>query len=783
MIVQKNKESARDGKTGPESSYRREMVAVAYGIFWLYCALAVVSYNPQDQTLFYFSSKGQALTNWAGWLGAHLAGFMFYLLGNAAYVVLGVLAYPLYLLLRNWPVRAQWRRLCVLSGGVVLVATLSSLYDVDMFRGIAGGLVGALTQQWCVLAIGRLGSQIVLWGVGWMACSYCLQVPMIPFFSGWVTWLWQQCVLGVQTCISSLRYVKNRIVAKLSRSSGTGVAGGALKVDLFDEAAWQTVTVEPVQGAEQVSVVVEQPVVPSVEQQVRLQKCPLRRTSVHTKIFQTPVAKIPNTVLHKHLFGDTNELFNEVMRNNRVQTPREFMLPPATLLAAPSETLKEKESQAQLTQRAEKLQEKLHHFGINGTVAAIKQGPVVTMFEYKPDIDSKISKILALEDDLAMALAAQSMRIVAPIPGRNVIGFEIANELRKSVALSHIIASDDFAKKTVQLPITLGVDSEGVPLVVDLASMPHLLIGGSTGSGKSVGLNGMLLSLLYALRPDQVKMILIDPKRLEFTPYADIPHLLFPIITQPAQAAAALAWVVQEMEERYAVMASAGARSIQDYVKSPENSKRPMPYLVIMIDELADLMMVAGKEVETHIVRIAQMARAAGIHMIVATQRPSVEVVTGMIKINFPSRVAYRVSSKVDSRTILDTQGAERLLGKGDLLFMHASSPDLRRVHGAYVSDADIEQVTEFLRQQGAPQYLDINEVLIRNTRMQAEDLHDELYAEVLEFIKTMDEISISMIQRHYRIGFNRSARLIEKLELDGLIAPAQGSKPRRVLH
>jgi DNA segregation ATPase FtsK/SpoIIIE, S-DNA-T family len=382
------------------------------------------------------------------------------------------------------------------------------------------------------------------------------------------------------------------------------------------------------------------------------------------------------------------------------------------------------------------------------------------------------------------------MRILAPIPGKNVIGFEIANQTRDDVSYGGMIASKEFKESPARLPMILGVDIAGTPVTVDLASMPHLLVGGATGSGKSVGLNVMLMSLLCKETPDDLKLILIDPKRLEFTPYSHIPHLLFPIVTQPARASAVLAWVVQEMETRYDAMAAVGVRGFSEYKKllkekkidSEGNELRSMPYLVVIIDELADLMIVAGKEVEGHIVRIAQMARAAGIHMIVATQRPSVDVVTGLIKVNFPSRIAFRVSSKVDSRAILDSQGAEKLIGRGDMLFMHGSSPELKRIHGALISDGEVERVADFLREQRQPNYLDINEVLVRNTLGAREDIEDELYTQVRDFVLTLDEISISMLQRQYRIGFNRSARLIEKLELDGFLAPAQGSKPRKVI-
>jgi S-DNA-T family DNA segregation ATPase FtsK/SpoIIIE len=465
-----------------------------------------------------------------------------------------------------------------------------------------------------------------------------------------------------------------------------------------------------------------------------------------------------------------------------------YTLPPHGIIKGPAQSLKT-EVTAIMLERGKLLEKKLAHFGVKGCVIAIKPGPIITLFEYQPDINTKLSKITALEDDLSMALQAMSIRIIAPIPGRNAVGFEIANQTRESVYASHLFESKLFGHTKANLPIVIGVDILGKPIIEDLVGMPHLLVGGTTGSGKSVGVNVMLTSLLLTKTPDELRLVLVDPKRLEFTPYADVPHLLFPIVTDPLKAAQVLKWVVHEMEQRYIKMAEAGVRNVLDYAAHREMKLQQgdascdrMPFIAVVIDELADLMMVAGKEVEFYIVRLAQMARAAGIHMIVATQRPSVDVVTGIIKVNFPSRIAFRVSSKVDSRTILDQSGAEKLLGKGDLLFMHASAPTLQRVHGAYLAEKEIERVTSHARRERKVVYLSPALVDTVN-RDQADQEEDELYQQVLAFIKTVDDISISSLQRQYRIGFNRSARMIDQLEQDGFLAPAQGSKPRKILH
>ncbi|MEX2437860.1 MAG: DNA translocase FtsK, partial [Candidatus Babeliales bacterium] len=422
-------------------------------------------------------------------------------------------------------------------------------------------------------------------------------------------------------------------------------------------------------------------------------------------------------------------------------------------------------------------------FGIAGSVVAIKHGPVVTLFEYEPAINTKLSKIMALEDDLALALQAMSIRIIAPVPGTPYVGFEVANKDRKSVSFATLARSEKFTNFSGYLPLILGEDTVGRNVVVDLATMPHLLIAGSTGSGKSVALNTMLISLLYKCTPDQLQMILIDPKRLEFASYADMAHLLFPIITAPDKSIAALRWVVQTMEERYEQMAEFGVRNMFEYNKMCQTTDHePLPFIVVVIDELADLMMTTGKEIEDLIVRIAQMARASGIHMIVATQRPSVDVITGLIKVNFPSRISFRVTSKVDSRTILDSSGSEKLLGKGDMLFLNSNAAVLQRVHGAYISDEEIERIAYHIRAQRKPSYIELEYPQQSDAHM-LHEADDALYREIIAYLETVEEVSISLLQRRFRIGYNRSARIIDMLETNGHISPSEGSKTRKVLH
>jgi len=471
----------------------------------------------------------------------------------------------------------------------------------------------------------------------------------------------------------------------------------------------------------------------------------------------------------------------------------EFQLPSLNFLKSVANEI-EVDHEA-IRRDAELLEQKLGYFGIKGEVMAVSPGPVITTFEYKPAPGIKISKIVNLADDLALALSALSIRIVAPIPGKDVIGIEIPNKKMSMVPFIDIVSSDDFINNESPMPICLGKDIIGNPVVVELEKMPHLLIAGATGTGKSVGLNAMIASILYKSSPDRVKFIMIDPKRIELSMFNDIPHLITPVITDMKKATTALQWVVREMERRYEILARAQARNISQYnekVRTMEMSGddedetfEEFPYIVIIIDELADLMMTASKDIEFSLTRIAQMARAAGIHMILATQRPSVDVLTGIIKANFPTRISFQVSSKTDSRTIIDANGAETLLGRGDMLFVPPGTARLTRVHGTYLSEEELISITNFLKAQGKPRYLlEVTTEKEEETTvdMGDEDDYDEKYQAALEYVLSTRQASISSVQRALRVGYNRAARIIDLMEKKGIIGQSDGIKPRQVL-
>ena len=441
------------------------------------------------------------------------------------------------------------------------------------------------------------------------------------------------------------------------------------------------------------------------------------------------------------------------------------------------------------------LEEKCREFSVEGVVAQIHPGPVVTTYEFKPDAGVKYSKVTGLADDLCLAMQAESV-LIERIPGKSTVGIQIPNPNREPISLRELLESDTYQRTASKLTLALGKTIHGEPYMMDLATMPHLLIAGSTGTGKSVGLNSMLTSILFRATPDDVRMIMIDPKRLELGMYEEIPHLMTPVVVDPKKASNALRWAVREMEERYKTLAAFGVRNIEQYNRNvrqfieakelPEGATempRVLPFIVVVVDELADLMMVAGNEVEESIARLAQMARAVGIHLILATQRPSVDVITGLIKANLPTRISFRVASKIDSRTILDSNGAEQLLGRGDMLLLPPASSQKVRLHGPYISEQESARLASFLRKQGKPTYDESITADDKKTGPESIEFEkDDLYDEAARIVVETGQVSISYLQRKLRIGFSRAARLVDMMEAEGLISPATGGKPREVL-
>lgn len=460
----------------------------------------------------------------------------------------------------------------------------------------------------------------------------------------------------------------------------------------------------------------------------------------------------------------------------------DWKLPPVSLLDKHVNEQEEVDKEVYY-QVSKQLEQKLKNFGVSGKVVGISPGPVVTTYEYSPAAGIKINKIAGLADDLALGLKAQSVRVVGSVPGKAALGIEIPNQDRSVVYMRDLICSEEYRSREDKLAIALGLDVVGNPAIANLAKMPHLLIAGATGAGKSVAINTIIASLLFNATPAEVRLLMVDPKRIELSGYEGIPHLLHPVVVEPKLASRALMWAVREMERRYKLLEEAKVKSFDSY---NEVSEEKLPYIVIIVDELADLMMVASKDVEASIARLAQMARAAGMHLILATQRPSVDVLTGLIKANFPTRISFKVSSKIDSRTILDTSGAEHLLGLGDMLYLANGSSSLQRVHGAFISEKETEALIDFLKEQGNASYDESVTAAVEKDENSGvngdEEEYDERYDEAVNIVCELGQASISMVQRRLRVGYNRAARMIEMMEREGVVGPADGSKPREVL-
>jgi S-DNA-T family DNA segregation ATPase FtsK/SpoIIIE len=748
---------------GPSSSAwsRRiaEIVGVALFAVALIWLIALASYEPNDPVWFFSTSARDVSANFAGRIGAFLAEISFQIFGYGSYVI------PAFIAIAGWHYfwcRATEAIYTKLTGAALLAGCSSAFLALTLgrvdfgpraFR--AGGYLGEWIGGWMSDYLSRTGSIIVI-----LATMAAAMILATQFSFGRLAKLLFSMIRGA----ASLALAQYRAARDERRKAKQ-------RREILVKYGKKDVPVEAPRPAEKK---------PAPAPGERTPEPPAERT---TPVVQKKApAKVPITPPLP------------LPEPERIQPERRlgsYALPPLSLLDAPK--TERKIDERELMDSARLLEEKCREFSVEGSVVQIHPGPVVTTFEFKPDAGVKYSKVTSLADDLCLAMQAESV-LIDRIPGKATVGIQIPNPNREGISLRDLLESDTSARSLSKLTLTLGKTIHGEPYMADLAMMPHLLIAGSTGTGKSVGLNAMLTSILYRSTPDDVRMIMIDPKRLELGMYEDIPHLMTPVVVDPKKAANALRWAVREMEERYKTLAAFGVRNIDQYNRNvramieaketPEDGvpRRPLPFIVVVVDELADLMMVAGNEVEESICRLAQMARAVGIHLILATQRPSVDVITGLIKANLPSRISFRVSSKIDSRTILDANGAEQLLGKGDMLFLPPASSRHIRLHGPYISEQESARVASFLRKQGKPLY---DETITSDDKKAGEELvfeKDDLYDEAARIVVESGQVSISYLQRKMRIGFSRAARLVDMMEAEGLVSPTTGGKPREVL-
>ncbi len=752
----------------------REFVGVALFAAALIWIISLASYEPNDPVWFFSAGLNAAPANFAGRVGAFLAELSFQLVGYGAYLI------PALLVVVGWhyfwcqTVDAPATKI---AGAALLFSCVSTFLSlifgaVDVsgrpFR--AGGYAGEWIAAEMSEYLNRTGSIIIILTLIFLAIIISTQFSFGRFFAavfGTTRESGTQLFATFQQWREERRREKQRLEV-IAKHTKKGAPPPEIKTPV--------------------------PVASTDGPRALRKREPVDDVPVSAPLFGGPRTAAPQKPPRVTMPTPPLPLQDpEPMAKAPAERRKgDYALPPLALLDAPK--TERKIDERELMDGARLLEEKCREFSVEGSVVQIHPGPVVTTYEFKPDAGVKYSRITGLSEDLCLAMKAESV-LIDRIPGKSTVGIQIPNVNREQISLRELLESELYRRSPSKLTLTLGKTIHGEPYLADLATMPHLLIAGSTGTGKSVGINSMLTSVLYRATPDDVRLIMIDPKRLELGMYEDIPHLLTPVVVDPKQAANALRWAVREMEERYKTLAAEGVRNIEQYnrnihqmiteKRTPKNGEysKPLPFIIVIIDELADLMMVASNEVEQSICRLAQMARAVGIHLILATQRPSVDVITGLIKANMPSRISFRVSSKIDSRTILDANGAEQLLGRGDMLYLPPASSRFIRLHGPYISEQESARLASFLRKQGKPAYDETITAEDKPTGSDGIELDkDDLYDEAARIIVESGQASISYLQRRLRIGFSRAARLVDMMEAEGLVSPAAGGKAREVL-
>lgn len=825
------------------NSRGNEIIAVILLALAILVFLCLVSYSPADWSLNSTGTEVQKRQNWIGAFGAVSADLLFQSIGLTAYLL------PALIVLMAWRVfRAKDLQLSLaqIFGYFLFVTSVSSLAALFKFEG---GIWGAFFQQIFSGLLGNIGTTILLLSLTAISVLLITSLSLSSIFGSFgmafenfgirlTEWLTKRSARSAERKANALeqtetieapplkaekakptislgdivpakneaKNVKIRDTvsalfedlkkaapekAEEKKSEETPVFSGA-----GDEIDWEEIAgSEPVEenvkptisGTEKV---LEEPDLPPFEIQTQFNK-PVDLIAESEKIPITPVQHTGELEAELPEISEEAEPEIVAVEPKKPQNFDEYILPPTDFLTPAAPRIEQKDEE--LLAIAQELTDKTKEFNVTGRVMHICQGPVVTTYEFKPDPGVKYSRVTGLADDLCLALKAESIRIDR-IPGKAFVGIEVPNRERETIQLREVIESKKFKDSHSMLSIALGKSIDGLNYVADLAKMPHLLIAGATGAGKSVGVNTLIVSILYKAKPDEVKLIMVDPKQVELNVYADIPHLATPIITDPKRAAISLKWAVGQMERRYKDLAGWGVRNIDGYNEEAKRRNaagqfddngepwKKLPYLVIIIDELADLMMVAGKEVEESITRLAQMARAVGIHLVLATQRPSVDVITGLIKANFPSRISFRVSSKVDSRTIVDGNGAESLLGRGDMLFLPPGTSNLIRVHGAFVDEKEIAKIVEFIKAQGNPEY----DTTITKTEDELDDSgdlpgrKDPLFWDAVKSVVSAKRASTSLLQRHLRIGYGRAAAILDAMVREGYIGEMDGSTRAR---
>ncbi|MFH1868519.1 MAG: DNA translocase FtsK [Candidatus Omnitrophota bacterium] len=724
--------------------------------------VSLLTYNPNDLE-FFSSTPNERLQNFAGIIGVYLSSFLFFLIGKSSYIV------PLLCLI--WAVNkftaeegAQQKLYIKIVGTIVFFIAASTLFALifnttNSGRMSAGGISGMLASVLLERYFGMVGAYIISSTLLILSILLATELLIIPF------------ALALFAKIRDF-YFSIRKSPAISEKQGPQIKIGSEKKQF----------VKPIKIQEAKSL-------------AKTNSGPVIKEKPKAEI-STPKIKIearPPRIIETSKASRDSQTSNARDRMDaikpEVKEAGEYKLPTLDLLDSPPPVV-ERQIKEDLTASSAVLEGTLQDFGIDVKVTQVEKGPVITRYELEPSPGVKVNSITVLSDDIALAMKAQSVRIIAPIPGKSRVGVEVPNTESTLVYLREVLESDEYKKQDSKLTLALGKDTSGAPVVCDLGSMPHLLIAGTTGSGKTVCVNSIILSMLFNASPEELKFLLVDPKMVEMAMFNKLPHLICPVVTQPKKASAALSWLVSEMESRYKLFAKLGVRNIEifnrkrDEGKFKDDSEVPdkLPFIVVIIDELADLMAVASQDIENAITRLAQLSRAVGIHIILATQRPSVDVVTGVIKANFPARISFKVASKVDSRTVLDANGADKLLGKGDMLFLEPGVAKPTRAQSSLVSDREIERVVDFISSQRQPEYEDAMLKEQDKKTYGREHEKDEYFDDAVKMVLEAGQASVSMLQRRMRLSYTRAARIIDSMEEEGIIGPYCGSKPREIL-
>jgi len=761
---------------------KNEILAFFWFVVSVLTLLSLVSYTPDD-IAFEISVPNSPAQNWVGVVGAYTAWALVFLFGKTAYFLVPIF---LFWALAKWAGKKRQHLGLKIFSTVIFFSSACALFSLiagatPFQRFGAGGLIGFFTSVLISNLFGRASIFVAL-SLFILSIILATELLVLEITAGLIKKSKDLIAPALKnldepapkekpkSAAPAKMTVMERLKTKMQASKAQ--AQGFEKASAKDLKGIEPKPVSK-KAAEEAKPVPPPPPLPA-KPQIKL--------SIPRPEEPKPKEKEPEPIIRQE-----------------ESTDAEYQIPPIDLLL-PVPTLEQAKVKEELELNSKILEDTLRDFGVESKVVTVEQGPTIVRYELQPAAGVKVQRITSLENDISLAMRATSVRILAPIPGKSVVGIEVPNSCPSTVYLKEVLSMSDFQKDRLGLPIVIGKDTAGSPLVCNLADMPHLLIAGATNTGKSVCINSIITSLLFKFTPDELKFLVIDPKMVEMHFYNDLPHLICPVVTDKAKASGALGWIVTEMERRYRLLSKVGAKNFSGFNEkvsqkqiTPETVRvepgddepiivKKMPYIIVVIDELADLMLVAAQEVETAITRIAQLARAVGIHMILATQRPSVDVITGVIKANFPARIAFQVASKVDSRTILDENGADKLLGRGDLLLMDPRKTKLVRAQGAWVQDAEIEKVTDFIKKQRKPLY---QESMIQHQEKKlnfGEFKRDEVYEEAKRIVLETGQASVSMVQRRLGLGYTRAARLIDMMEEDGVVGPYRGAKPREIL-